>query len=554
MGCPAAAEHDSHFCPVREHKRSNGMKKKKRTKLQNIAYFAKKHTDKSILLGLSVLSVCSYLVFSWNGLHLAYGDSVSRLNIARKITDNIAPGLAQIGNVWLPLPQLLMAPFAMNYSLWQSGLAGAVVSTAAFITGGLFLYKSSRIITKSVGASLFALGAYALNINILYLQTTAMSEALFLCFLILTIYFFLRWIRYQEYAFIPLSALSVSALTLIRYEGLALLASSVPVIFFFSYFKRHKFRISEGSTIFYFTLAGIGFAMWTVFLTLIFKDPLYWRKEYLSTVALKTDSGIIESFTFHLNYVQAGWKYLTSVLWMNGIIPTVTALVTLPLFIIKSVRTKSYFFIPVVLALSVFVFMILTLQRNTPIHQPQFTLQNAVRSGTSSFKEFNIRYGLLMLPLIALLCGYLFSFRYRIVQGFLIGALAFQVVSYGLPVYTPVFNLPRSLAVNGAGGGRDNPYIGWLKEEYDGGLILITARRHDPQMFALGLPYKSYIHEGAGFYWNESLIRPATYATWVVFDTEDPKDELAAKLSGKPQLLNHFTLVYKYKGTEIYKK
>ena len=77
-----------------------------------------------VVFALTILSGYSFLLFFTNGSHLLYADAISRLDIARKVVDNITPGLAQLGNVWLPLPQILMLPFIWNSYLWQSGIAG----------------------------------------------------------------------------------------------------------------------------------------------------------------------------------------------------------------------------------------------------------------------------------------------------------------------------------------------------------------------------------------------------------------------------------------------
>jgi hypothetical protein len=52
-----------------------------------------------------------------------------------------------------------------------------------------------------------------------------------------TIYFFILWFETQKQAHLILAALSVSAMTLIRYEGLALLIPSIPMVFIYSYLK-----------------------------------------------------------------------------------------------------------------------------------------------------------------------------------------------------------------------------------------------------------------------------------------------------------------------------
>ena len=57
---------------------------------------------------------------------------------ARRIFDSITPGYEEIGSVWLPLYHLICAPLAINDFLWRTGLAGGLVSSAAFALTCLF--------------------------------------------------------------------------------------------------------------------------------------------------------------------------------------------------------------------------------------------------------------------------------------------------------------------------------------------------------------------------------------------------------------------------------
>ena len=61
------------------------------------------------VLGAVVGAVASW----WTvraGTNLDYGDAMAHLTIAQRITDSRAPGLSQLGTVWLPLPHLLLLP------------------------------------------------------------------------------------------------------------------------------------------------------------------------------------------------------------------------------------------------------------------------------------------------------------------------------------------------------------------------------------------------------------------------------------------------------------
>jgi hypothetical protein len=127
-----------------------------------------------LLIALFALSYCSS-----RGLLLLYGDAVAHLHIARRLIDSINPGLRQLGSVWLPLPHLLLVPFVARISWWQSGLAGAFPSMGAYVFGSAGIYRLARIWLRPQ-PSLVAVLFFALNPGLLYLQTTAMNEPLFL--------------------------------------------------------------------------------------------------------------------------------------------------------------------------------------------------------------------------------------------------------------------------------------------------------------------------------------------------------------------------------------
>lgn len=132
----------------------------------------------AVLLGFMALIVC----FN-HGYVLLYGDAVAHLGIARRILDSRNPGLVQLGGVWLPLPHLLMLPLVQKMEWWQSGLAGTWPSLACYILGVAGFYRLCRRMLLPRWA-MASTAFYALNPNLLYLSTTAMTEPLFLALLI----------------------------------------------------------------------------------------------------------------------------------------------------------------------------------------------------------------------------------------------------------------------------------------------------------------------------------------------------------------------------------
>ena len=125
-------------------------------------------------VGIVVFAYCAR-----HNLLLLYGDAVAHLHIARRVFDSLNPGFRQLGSVWLPLPHLLMIPFVLKTSWWQSGLAGAIPSIACYVFGCAGIYRLARIWLSAGPASLAVL-FYGLNPGLLYMQTTAMTEPLFL--------------------------------------------------------------------------------------------------------------------------------------------------------------------------------------------------------------------------------------------------------------------------------------------------------------------------------------------------------------------------------------
>ncbi len=138
-------------------------------------------TAAGVVLGFFALLVC----YS-KGYLLLYGDAVAHLGIARRIVDSHYPGIAQLGGVWLPLPHLLMLPLIGNMQMWQTGFAGVPMSMLSFALSIAGVWRLGRRIMRPRWA-LVATTFYALNPNLLYLATTAMTEALFLCLLVWTV-------------------------------------------------------------------------------------------------------------------------------------------------------------------------------------------------------------------------------------------------------------------------------------------------------------------------------------------------------------------------------
>jgi hypothetical protein len=130
-------------------------------------------------LGCSLLSIAALFYCAQNHLLLLYGDAVAHLHIARRVIDSLNPGFHQLGSVWLPLPHILLLPFVLKMSWWQSAVPAAFPSMLCYVAGCVGIYRLARLWLLPAPA-LVGLAFYALNPGLLYMQTTAMTEPLFL--------------------------------------------------------------------------------------------------------------------------------------------------------------------------------------------------------------------------------------------------------------------------------------------------------------------------------------------------------------------------------------
>lgn len=112
------------------------------------------------------------------GLTLAHFDARAHLVVARRIFDNLIPGWQQVGAVWLPLPHLLNAvPVQIDY-FYRTGYFAVAISILAMSVAA---WAIALLIVRTTGSWIGGACAAALlmlNPDVLYLQSTPMSEPL----------------------------------------------------------------------------------------------------------------------------------------------------------------------------------------------------------------------------------------------------------------------------------------------------------------------------------------------------------------------------------------
>ena len=112
------------------------------------------------------------------GLTLAHYDARAHLVVARRVFDSLTPGWQQVGAVWLPLPHLLNAlPVQIDW-LYRTGFSAIAISIASMALAAWAIATLIERATGSIVGGIVAAALLMLNPDVLYLQSTPMTEPL----------------------------------------------------------------------------------------------------------------------------------------------------------------------------------------------------------------------------------------------------------------------------------------------------------------------------------------------------------------------------------------
>jgi hypothetical protein len=501
-----------------------------------------------IVLSFS-LAVSATLYGLSNQTLITYGDSESHLNISKRVTDSLTPGLAQLGGIWLPLPHLLMIPFTSFDWLWQTGIAGAIVSGLSYVAATVFIYLIIVEITKNCLASWFGALVFALNPNILYLQTTAMTEIPLVAFFNGSVYFFLRHIRTGSLQSLIMSAVIGLAATLSRYDGWFLVLFQAAILLLWYLFRspksaqsslrslhkqlKHNWAEAEAKLLVFGAMAFIGVALWILWDYLILNDPLYFTNSPFSAKSQQQDWLERGELPAYQN-LSLSFVYYAITSYVNiGSLVSITAIFGLGLMMIY--RPNMQKFIAISLLLVPVIFYTVTLYAGQSIiFIPQLT------PAEYEWNLFNVRYGVMMIPAAAIFTAYLlFSIldgRQRFIPqlflnkrsintvsamvmvGGMVGILLMQQYRF-LSQAEPVISYEDG--VNGLSASRSTDAETWIKNEYDGGYILVDDYARTLSIIRSGLPMDKVIYVGNKPYWEESFKEPEKYARWIIMQDGD---------------------------------
>lgn len=445
-----------------------------------------------MLLALGAVSAAALHWFLGQGFLLYYGDAQAHLNIARRVLDSRTPGYEQIGTVWLPLPHLLMLPLVANDAWWRNGLAGGIPSAVCFAIAGTFLFAAARRVFQCGAAALAAAALFALNPNLLYLQSAPMTETVLFVGLSALLYFSVAYRERPSWFKAAAAGLATLAATLTRYEAWFL----IPFVALYLFVSGKKRRL--GPALVYGALASLG--------------PLYWLAHnwWGYGNALEFYNGPYSAQAYYARQLAQGMqRYPGDGDWTKAIryyAEAARLCVGWPLIwvaaagaVVALARRKIW---PLVLLALPAVFYVLSMHSaGTPIFVPHLWPHS----------YYNTRYGLAVLPLLAMAAGALVTVAPR---GFR-PLLAALVVAAGISGWV-LYPRAESWICWKESQVNSEARRAWTRQAAE--YLAANCRPEDGIVYSFGdltavfpqagIPLVRTLHEGNRPYWDAAVARP----------------------------------------------
>ncbi|MGA2375729.1 MAG: hypothetical protein ABSF72_09410 [Candidatus Sulfotelmatobacter sp.] len=503
------------------------------------------------------VSVFSFLFYYRHSDVLLYGDAVAHINIARRVFDSKTPGLLQLGTVWLPLPHLLIIPFIISMRMWQNGSGGSIPSMAGFVFGVLGIFRLMRgaltraVLSRDGQVDMVAtIGAwvaawvYGTNPNLIYMQSTAMGESLYLAFFIWAVVYFAEFARGKQQA-LTKCGLCLAAACLTRYDGW-FLAAVLVVAAVFVVFQPRKLpedrtsrslvSSSRPALAKFVLLATAAPVLWIAYNAIVYQNPFEFANGPYSAKAIEQKTATVNPAKGNLvaagsYFVKAAELDVAEANWQGRVWLALALLGSLAAAFGGRGRVALLLWVPLPFyALSI-------AYGSVPIFVPVWW----------PFSQYNLRYGLQLLPAFAVfvplgiacliqsaakLPHFRASWNRWTNAATFLAILLLVIASYGM-IWRADPICYREAATNMRGRvALDGQLAGWIKSLPPDSTLLMYLGEHVGTLEQAGVPLRRVINEGnhrvwkrpadpEGL-WERALADPAQYADYLVGFEGDP--------------------------------
>jgi hypothetical protein len=479
-------------------------------------------------LALAVLSGLISLVAVWlyhqRGEILLNGDAVAHINIARRVFDSQTPGLFELGTVWLPLPHLLDMPFVANDWLWRTGLGGSIPSMVAYIAGALGLFRLVRGFASRL-AGWIAAAIYTLNPNLIYLQSTAMTEPLYLALFIWTTVFFSEFLReakdqpVRARRSLERLAFVLSAAILVRYDAWFLAAWLTAALAAYLLRAGRLTRPIWRGMVNFLLFTWLTAVLWLAYNHSNYGNALEFANGQYSaraiqlrsrTATMPTYPGENSLRTASLYFLKVSRMNLGEGLFQYALLPAAFVALLATIYFSRRFWPCLLLWIPTVF------YAISVAWGSVPVYVPDWW----------PFSYYNARYGLEMLPATAVFVALGYQMLSGVLPRRMVAALACALVAiayWSIWLHTPI--CLREARVNGRDRLEfDQRLAEALRKLPASSTLMMDSSVHPGALELAGIRLRRVLRESNPPYWEIALTQPARSADYVVaIDHDDLK-------------------------------
>ncbi len=471
------------------------------------------------IVGAAVAGVAAALYYAHLDLTLSHYDARGHLVVARRTVDGLTPGWRQIGAVWLPLPHLLNAlPVQWDWS-YRTGWSGVVLSIG-FLSAGLgalagWLCRSTSSWAIAVAVPLVIL----LNPNVLYLQSTPMTEPMLFGLSLVALVSMDRWLRQPGPEQTLRTGVVLGALMLTRYEGWCITAALVAAAAVVSIPRAARLALYPAAAV-------------IVFLLLSWGSTGQW---FVTAGFFEANNPALGDLALALSQVAKGVTELGGqwLLWF-GMAGAIACIVTAG----QAVRGRSREGIARAL-------VPLTLAASGALPAYAFFSGHPVR----------IRY-MTALIVAAPVIG---AFALARLPRRLHAPTAAALLAFALWMAPPLDQsapMVREAQREQPTSDARQAVTAALTQVWDGSPIMASMGslgHYMQQLAAHGFELRDFLHEGNGDLWTAALAAPRPYVRWILIEeSAEGGDTLAALARAHPAFLAGFTRAAHGGGVVLY--
>ena len=484
-----------------------------------------------VACAVALLGIAAALVYAQRDLTLSHYDAKGHLVVARRIFDSLRPGWWQIGAVWLPLPHLLnMLPVQIDW-MYRTGFSAVALSVASFTVTATTLWWWIHRATGSLAAAAAGTLVFATQPDVLYLQSTPMTEPLLMATTTAGAALTWRWVidgeadRDRSGPLTAWAGAMLAAAVLTRYEAWPITFAALGLAYLV--------LITTGQS------PGLALArVWR-----IAKYPCLAIACFLILSRATVGSWLVTDGFYLVDNpdYRRPFKSLGSVWWalrqLDGTVTVALASGAAVLCVIIAIARQAHRALLIAGALTASALL------------PAYAFYNG--------HPFRIRYMVTLTVAVAAIGGLgigLLPRRARAVVASLLVALTF--------IETPPFPTTSPMIAEAQWDkyhSRDRQQvIACLRQQFDGKPILASmgSLGHFMQETSrAGFDIRDYIHEGIGQIWADSLEHPARHAGWIVIEEQaEGGDMLFQRSHDRPDFLAAYDRVCEGGGVALYRR